>query len=446
MKKVVIGLILSFCICGIFAQSPKNVTQIQTKANQLTDTYYPELEKLYLHLHQNPEISFQEKNTSAKLASGLKALGYEVTSNIGGYGVVAVLKNGKGPTVMIRADMDALPLEEKTGLDYASKATTTDGDGHTVSTMHACGHDIHMSVLMGTAYNLMQLKSEWKGTLMLVCQPAEERSGGAIAMLKEGLFEKFPKPDYALSLHCNADMPAGKVGYKSGPALANVDMLDITIYGVGGHGAYPHTTIDPVVIGARLVMDLQTIVSREISPFEPAVVTVGSFHSGTKHNIISDEAVLQLTLRSYSDEVREQTIKAIERMAKHVALSAGVPEDKLPKLKLRQEYTPVTINHPELTQRLKKTAENTIGKENVTDAEPSMAGEDFGRYGRTEDKIPICMFWLGTVAPDKYEASLKSGEQLPSLHSPYFAPLPAPSIKTGVKTMTANALDLFLGK
>lgn len=432
-------LILSIHINAL-GQKSQTLTK---KINKIVEEKYNYLDKLYKYLHTNPEISFQEKNTSKRVAKELKQLGFEVTENFGGYGVVGVYKNGKGPTVMVRADMDALPVKELTGLPYASKKTTVDGLGNTVPVMHACGHDIHMSVLIGTAQTLIAMKSNWKGTLLFIGQPAEERSGGAIAMLKEGLFEKFPKPDYALSVHSSATLAAGKIGYKTGAALANVDMMDIFVYGEGGHGAYPHTTKDPIVLASRIVMSLQTIVSRVITPFEPAVVTVGAFNAGTKHNIIPGSAHLQLTLRSYNDEVRNKTISEIRRMVKYIALSAGIPENKLPKITLRAEYTPVTLNDKKLTQRLKRVAENTIGKNNVFYVPAVMAGEDFGRFGRTEDKIPICLFWVGTVDPKKVAAYNKAGKQLPSLHSAYFSPVPEPSIKTGVKTMTASVLDLL---
>lgn len=419
---------------------------LHKKINKITEGQYNYLDKLYKYLHTHPEISFQEKNTAKRVANELKQVGFEVTENFGGYGVVGVYKNGKGPTIMVRADMDALPVKEKTGLPYASTQTMKNGLGKTVPVMHACGHDIHMSVMIGAARSLIALKSQWKGTLLFIGQPAEERSGGAIAMLKQGLFKKFPKPDYALSLHSSATLEAGKVGYKPGPALANVDMVDIFVYGSGGHGAYPHTTKDPIVLASRIVLSLQTIVSRVISPFEPAVVTVGAFHAGTKHNIIPGSAHLQLTLRSYTDKVRNTTIAEIRRMVKHIALSAGIPNEKLPKIKLRDEYTPVTMNDQKLTLRLKKVATDLLGNQQVKDVDAVMAGEDFGRFGRTEDKIPICMFWLGTVAPQKVATYKKEGKQLPSLHSAFFAPVPEPSIKTGVKTLTASVLDLLNNK
>lgn len=444
MKKIYALLITNLILTLGIAQNKKNPNF--ESIEKLTQERYAYLDNLYKHLHTNPEISFQEKNTAKRLATELRDLGYEVTENFGGNGVVAVLKNGKGKTVMLRADMDALPLEEKTNLAYASKVTTTDDYGNKVNAMHACGHDVHMTVLIGTAHNLVKMKDKWQGTIVLICQPAEERSGGAKAMIAEGIFKKFPKPDYAIALHCNATLPAGKVGYCEGYALANVDMVDITVHGVGGHGAYPHTTIDPIILGTRIVMALQTIVSREISPTQPAVVTVGAFHAGTKGNIISDKAFLQLTLRSYTDEVRNKILESIKLKCKYIALSAGMPEDKLPEVKVLNESTFSTFNEIELTKRLSLVSKNILGENNVVATQPVMGGEDFGLFGRTEEKIPICIYWLGTVAPEKVSAAAEGGEPLPSLHSPFFAPLPEPSIKTGVKTMTASVLELLSKK
>lgn len=407
---------------------------------------YASLEKLYKHLHTNPELSFHEQKTAAKITQELKKLGFEVTKKVGGYGLVGMMKNGIGPTVLVRTDLDALPVEEKTGLDYASQLLVKDDEGNEMNVMHACGHDVHMTVFVGTARMLSQLKDQWRGTLVMIGQPAEERGAGAKAMLTDGLFINFPRPDYCLALHVNASMAAGKVGYCEGYALANVDAVDVYIRGVGGHGAYPHTTKDPIVIAAQVVLALQTIVSRQIKPIEPAVVTVGSIHGGTKHNIISDEVHLQLTLRSYSDKVRNQTIAAIERITKGIAVAAGIPEEKMPIVKVQDEYTPATYNDPGLTQRTAKIFRAALGNESVMEVEPVMGGEDFGRYGRVEPKIPISMFWLGTVEPEKIEESLQQGTTLPSLHSSLFAPVPKPTIKTGVKAMTAVVLDLLSKK
>ena len=410
---------------------------------QFIQGVYPELNNLYQHLHANPELSFQEKNTSAKIAGELKALGYTVTQQVGGYGLVGVLKNGEGPTVLIRTDLDALPIAEETGLPYASKALGKADDDQDVPVMQACGHDVHMTVFAGVAKALMQFKNNWQGTLVLIGQAAEERSGGAKAMLQEGLFTKFPKPDYVVALHTNAGLPAGQVGYTEGNIMANVDAVDITVRGIGGHGAVPNKAKDPVVLASQLVLALQTIVSREISPFEPAVVTVGSIRGGTSFNVIPDEVKLQLTLRSYSDEVRNNTIASIRRMGEGLARAAGLPEDRWPLVTIRDQFTPFTYNNIPLTRRLTASFQRVLGPANVVATPPSMVGEDFSFYGRTEAKIPICMFWLGTVDPKKIAESKATGKELSGLHSSKYAPLPEPTIKTGVLAMTTAVLDLF---
>jgi hippurate hydrolase len=321
-----------------------------------------------------------------------------------------------------------------------------DDTGKEVSVMHACGHDVHMTVFTGVAQTLMQFKNNWKGTIVLIGQPAEERSGGSIAMLNEGLYTRFPRPDYVLAYHVNSSLPAGKIGYTEGGIMASVDAVDVTIKGVGGHGAIPQSTKDPIVIAAQTVLALQTIVSREISPLEPAVVTVGSIQGGTQYNIIPDEVKMQLTLRSYSDDVRNQTIAAIKRITKGIAQAAGVPEDRLPTVQVREQYTPSNYNDIPLTQRLTKVITATLGQDNVVKTPPSMVGEDFSRYSRVEPAIPTCMFWLGAVDPKKIKESQQAGTELPSLHSALFAPLPEPAIKTGIQAMTAAVLDLFAGK
>lgn len=404
---------------------------------------YSYLEALYIHYHQNPELSFYEKETSRRMAEELQKIGFEVTEKVGGYGVVGVYKNGNGPTILVRADMDALPIVEETGKSYASTITTTDEQGKTVGVMHACGHDVHMTVWTGTARRLIDLKDQWSGTLVFIGQPAEERAGGAKAMLGDGLFERFPLPDYAIALHVNSNLAAGKVGYCPGFTMANVDMMDITVYGEGGHGAYPHTTKDPVILAARIVVALQTIVSREISPLEPAVVTVGAINGGTKGNVIPNEVQLQLTMRSYSDEVRNAIIEKIERICIGVAISAGLEEDQYPKIVLRDEFTPATYNQPALTGRLANVFQEALGEANVVETSPVMGGEDFSMYGRTKQEVPIMMFWLGAVEPTKVEAAAKGEVNLPSLHNSGFAPEPRASIKTGVLAMTAAALALL---
>ena len=404
----------------------------------------PEIEKLYLDLHQSPELSYHEKQTGQKIAKQLQQLGFTVTDNVGGYGVVGIYENGDGPTIMIRTDTDGLPIVEQTGKPYASKVTVTNDTGATVGVMHGCGHDIHMSSFIGTAQQLMTHKDQWQGTLMMVAQPAEEVGGGAKAMLKEGLFTKYPTPDHVIGLHVSASVPAGKVSMKTEYKMASVDSVDITVKGKGGHGAYPHTTIDPVVIASRIVLALQTITSRELSPLEPSVITVGSIHGGSKHNVISDEVKLQLTLRSYNPEVRLQQIAAIKRISKGIALSAGLDESLAPEVYVHEdESIPSTYNNPAQTNLVRSAIANAIGEENVLETEAVMAGEDFGLYGRTEQHVPITLFWLGGVEPSQYDAAMQSGATLPSLHSSKFAPDYKKALPTGITAMSNAAVALF---
>ncbi len=412
-----------------------------------TASHAEDLNKLYRYLHANPELSLMETKTAALLAGKLKDLGFEVTEKVGGTGVVAVMKNGAGPTVMIRADMDALPVKEQTGVSYASKVITKNRDGIEKSAMHACGHDIHMTVLIGTAERMVAQKADWSGTLVLILQPAEELGLGAGMMLKDGLFKRFPRPDYNLALHDNSSMASGTVGIVPGYALANVDSVDITVRGIGGHGAYPHTTKDPIVLASQMVLAFQTIISRETSPLESAVLTVGSIHGGTKHNIISDEVKLQLTLRSYKDDVRMNTINSIKRIADGLGRAAGLPDDKLPIVTVRdKEFTPATYNNPELAEMVSKSIGAEIGADNVLEMSPVMGGEDFGAFGRVEPKIPSFLFWLGAVDPKVIAKAKKDGTTLPSLHSPFYAPDYKPTIETGVAAMSAAAIDLLQDK
>ena len=405
------------------------------------DALYPELEKFYVDLHQNPELSFHEEKTAAKLAERLRALGYEVATGVGKTGVVAVMKNGKGPTVLVRADMDALPVEEKTGLAYASTVTTKNDAGETVHVMHACGHDVHVTSLVGAATLLAKAKARWRGTLVLIGQPAEEGGGGAQAMIHDGLLTRFPKPDFAIALHDSASYPAGRIGVTSGYALANSDAADITIYGRGGHGSAPQSTVDPVVIAARTVVALQTIVSREIDPQEPAVVTVGSIHGGTKHNIIPDEVKLQLTIRSYSEATRRRLHAAIARIAKAEAAAAGAPKE--PLVTINEGYN-ATYNDPALSKRLIAAFAAAFGKDRVVESRPIMGAEDFGDIGKAAG-VPSVIFWVGGVERAKYEAAQGDVTKLPSLHSSLWAPDKEPTLKTGAAALTVGALDL-LGK
>ncbi|MBI4851839.1 MAG: amidohydrolase [Acidobacteria bacterium] len=443
MKKLLVLLALL-----VFFSNSANAQQALDK---MIEQDLPSLVNTYQKLHANPELSHKEEKTSTFIAEELRKLGYEVTERVGkyerteltGYGIVALLKNGSGPTVLIRADMDALPIEEKTGLPFASKVKAKNDLGEEVFVMHGCGHDIHMTSFLGTAKMLVTLKNQWRGTLMLVGQPAEERGTGAKAMLNDGLYSRFPKPNYVLALHDSANLEAGKVGYTEGYSLANVNSVNITVRGLGGHGAYPHTTKDPVVLAAQIILGLQTIVSRENSPLDPAVVTVGSINGGTKHNIIPDEVKLQLTVRTYKEEVRQRVLSSIERITKGIALAAGVPENRLPIVEVVEtEFTPATFNNPELSRRISSAFEKALGKENVVKLDPVMGGEDFGRFN-LNDQIPGFIFWLGAVEPSKVAKSRAEATPLPSLHSSQFAPMAEPTIFTGVKAMTLAALELL---
>lgn len=404
------------------------------------DGVYPQVESLYEDLHRNPELSLHEEKTAAKMADQLRKLGFDVTTGVGGTGVVGVLKNGAGPTVMIRAELDALPVPEKTGLAYASHVTTHDDRGVEVPVMHACGHDLHMSVGIGTAALLAQNKNRWRGTFIFVGQPAEERIMGASAMLKDGLFTRFPRPDYVIALHDTDSLPAGKVGYTSGYSHTNASSVNVTIFGRGGHGASPQKTVDPIVIAARTIVAWQTIVSREVDPRDSAVITVGSIHGGTKHNIIPDEVQMQLTVRSYKDEVQKHLISAIERVVDGEAEAAGA--DKKPVVKVVENVAAV-YNDPKLTQRVVSALQQTIGKENVVEEPPITPSDDFAEYGQAG--VPEFMFGLGAVEPAKFAAAQKSGEVLPGPHSPYFAPDREASLRTGILTESAAMLEL-LGK
>jgi amidohydrolase len=402
------------------------------------DALAPDLTAFYRELHQSPELSLQEEKTAGKLAERMRALGFEVTPKVGGHGVVAVLRNGKGPTVLLRTDMDGLPVEEKTGLPYASQMKTTDANGQSVSVMHACGHDVHMTAWLGTATLLSRSKERWRGTLVMVGQPAEEQGIGARRMLEDGLFHRFPKPDFALALHDLATAPSGTVEYVPGYAMANVDSVDITLYGKGGHGAFPHATVDPIVLAARTVMALQTIVSREKSPLEPAVITVGSIHGGTQHNIIPDQVKLQLTVRSFKPEVRKQLLTAIERVVNAEAQVSGAP--RKPDVSVTGG-TSATYNDPELTKRLVGAVSKALGAANVHESQPLMGGEDFSAYGLAG--VPSAMLWVGAVEPKRYAKATAAGEPLPSLHSSLFAPDADRTVRTGVTSLTTSALELL---
>lgn len=446
------SLLKKALLLSLLVTLPKTIATAQQTLDSIIDRDIAALVATYKTLHAAPELSHYEEKTSALIAKELRALGYTVTEGVGkyskpewkGYGVVGVMKNGAGPTVLVRSDLDGLPVVEKTGLPYASKVRTKNDAGQEVGVMHACGHDIHMASLLGTARVLAELKDQWRGTLVLIGQPAEEATDGAKAMLDDGLYEKIPRPDYALALHDSSDMEAGMVGVTPGFALANATRVEITVRGIGGHGSRPEVTKDPIVLASQIVLALQTIVSREVAPIDPAVVTVGSFHGGTRANIISDEVKLELTIRSYKEEVRQKILASIERIAKGTALAAGVPSELTPVVKVAEtEAAPATYNNPELTDRLTAVFTRLLGKEKVISVDPVMGAEDFGRFALEGNQIPAVMFWLGAADPAVLAESKRTGKPVPSLHSPIFAPLPEPTIRTGVKAMTAAVLELM---
>ncbi|HME89276.1 MAG TPA: amidohydrolase [Chthoniobacterales bacterium] len=411
----------------------------------------PSLLAIYKDIHAHPELSTREERTAALVAKELRAVGCEVTENFGKYddpklkcyGVIGIMKNGAGPLVLVRTDMDALPVEEDTGLPYASKVTAKDDNGREVHVMHACGHDAHMSAFIGTARLLQRMKDQWSGTIMFVGQPAEEAVGGARAMLKAGLYNRFGKPDFALGFHDKADLQTGHIGVTPGYTYANVDSVNLTVRGEGGHGAYPHKTKDPVVLSAEIINALQTIASRENNPLDPIVVTVGSIHGGTKHNIIPDDVKMQLTVRTYKSEVRDRVLKAIDQIAKGCATAAGVPADRMPIFEIQNDGLPATYNNPDLTKRLVEVWKKVLGPENVDIVDSTMGGEDFAEYSLPDHSIPAVDFHIGAVDPDKIAQFKKEGKELPSLHSSKFAPVPEPTIRVGIIGMTSAVLDLM---
>ena len=405
----------------------------------------PALMELYRDLHAHPELSFEEHKTAAKLAVRMRKLGFEVTEKVGRTGVVSVMRNGDGPTVLLRADMDGLPVIEQTGLPFASKEMATPASGVTTGVMHACGHDTHMTGFIGAAQLLAERKDQWQGTLVMILQPAEELGLGALAMLDDGLYERFPKPDYAVAFHdAAAPFPAGTIGFTPGYALANVDSVDITVKGVGGHGAYPHTTKDPIVLASAIVMRLQTLVSREKSPLEPAVITVGSFHSGAKHNIISDEAKLQLTVRSYSDESRQQLLEGIKRVARGEAITAGLPEELMPVVTVEEPYTPSTFNDPEFSTSVAASFRERFGDDQVMQWPAVMGGEDFSQFRRADpENVESFIFWISGTPQGMLDAMKNEGKPLPSLHSPFWAPDAERVIAVGAEALAASALKLM---
>jgi hippurate hydrolase len=424
----------------------------QQTPQSLADAELPSLLTIYKDIHTHPELSGHEERTAALIAKELRTAGCQVTEHLGkyensklkGYGVVGVMKNGDGPTVLVRTDMDALPVEEETGLPYASKTVAQNDEGKDVHVMHACGHDAHMAAFIGTARALAKLKDQWHGTIVFVAQPAEETGNGARALLKDGLYEKFGKPNFALGFHDKADLETGHIGVTEGYTYANVDSVDVTVRGVGGHGAYPHKTKDPIVLAAEMINDWQTIASRENNPLDPIVVTVGSIHGGTKHNNIPDEVKMQLTVRTYKSDVRERVLAAINQIAKGCATAAGFPLERAPIVTVRKdEFCPATYNNPELTKRLVAVWKASLGNENIKIVDPTMGGEDFSEYSLPDHSIPAVDFHIGAVEPAKIAEYKQAGKELPSLHSSKFAPVPEPTIRVGIIGMTSAVLELM---
>jgi hippurate hydrolase len=445
MKIVMLPLVCSwlvFAVSGFAQQTPQS----------LADAELPSLLGIYKDLHSHPELSGHEERTAALVAKELRAAGCQVTEHVGkyensklkAYGVVGVMKNGDGPTVLVRTDTDALPVEEETGLPYASKVVVKNDDGRDVHVMHACGHDTHIAAFIGTARSLGKLKDQWHGTIVFVAQPAEEIGTGARSLLKDGLYDRFGKPNFALGFHDKADIPAGHIGVTEGYTSANVDFVDVTVRGIGGHGAYPHKVKDPIVLAAEIINTWQTIVSRENNPLDPVVLTVGSIHGGTKHNIIPDEVKMQLTVRTYKPQVRERVLADIDRIAKGCAAAAGMPAELAPIVSVSKDpNTIAAYNNPELTKRLVAIWKKSLGDENVEMVDPTMGGDDFSEYSLPDHSIPAVYFHFGAVDPAKIAEYKQGGKELPTLHSSKFAPVPEPTIRTGVIGMTTAVLDLM---
>ena len=445
MKIRLLPVLLSSILSGGFAFA-------QQTPQSRADAELPSLLTIYKDVHSHPELSGHEERTAALVAKELKAADCEVTEHFGtyddpklkAYGVIGVMKNGDGPTVLVRTDMDALPVEEETGLPYASKVVAKSDEGKDVHVMHACGHDTHIAAFIGTVRALAKLKGQWRGTIVFVAQPAEEIGTGARALLKDGLYDRFGKPNAALGFHDKADLQTGHIGVTEGYTSANVDSVDVTVRGVGGHGAYPHKIKDPIVLAAEIINAWQTIASRENNPLDPIVVTVGSIHGGTKRNIIPDEVKMQLTVRTYKKEVRDKALAAIDRIAREIAAAAGIPPERAPIVTVRKdEVCPAMYNDPELTKRMVSVWKKTLGDDNVEIVDPTMGGEDFSEYGLPDHSIPAVNFHFGAVDPAKIAEYKKEGKELPSLHSSKFAPVPEPTIRVGIIGMTSAVLELM---
>ncbi|HEU5245815.1 MAG TPA: amidohydrolase [Candidatus Udaeobacter sp.] len=443
---------MKVCSLSIAASIVATYAFAQQPVENIAESELPSLLAVYKDIHSHPELSAHEERTSAIIAKELRAAGCEVREHFGiydkpnlkGYGVIGLMKNGEGPKVLVRTDMDALPVEEQTGLPYASKVTATDEEGKDVHVMHACGHDAHMAAFIGTVRALKRLKDQWHGTIMFVGQPAEETLNGARALLKGGLYDQFGKPDFALGYHDNSFLETGKIAVCEGYSYASADFVNITVQGVGGHGALPHTTKDPIVLSAEIINALQTIASRENNPLDPVVVTVGSIHGGTKHNIIPDEVKMQINVRTYKPDVRDRVLAAIDRIAKGIAIAAGIPAERAPIVEvLRDQFAPATYNNPDLTRRLVVVWKKALGADKVEKSDPMMVTEDFSEYSLPDHSIPACDFFIGAVDPAKIAESRKTGAPLPSVHSSKFAPVPEPTIRVGIIGMTSAVLELM---
>ncbi|MBN8785977.1 MAG: amidohydrolase [Terrimonas sp.] len=435
-SSLVAGLLMS-CLT-VFSQ-PGN----QARITGLLNKEYDGLVDLYRHLHTNPELSLQEKETAARMAKELVAAGFEVTTSVGGYGVVGVLRNGQGKTILVRTDMDALPIAEQTNVPYASRVQAKDEKGNPVPVMHACGHDMHMAVWTGVARIVSQLKSTWKGTLVFIAQPAEETGVGALHMIEDGLFTKFPEPDYALALHVNSAVEAGKIGFCPGYSLANIDNLDITVKGKGGHGASPYTTIDPIMIASKLVLAFQDIVGREVPAVEPAVISVGTIHGGTSSNSIPDRVQIQVTVRSLNPDIQRKLIESIKRTCEGIAHSCGAKPEDYPVVEIIKPGLPAVFNDITLSEKLSAYLKTVLGNENVLLLGPEMFGEDFSRYGSTKANIPSVLYSVGAVSKEDMKAEAEGKIKLPSTHSPLFIPDTEPALRTGVISMSSAILYLL---
>jgi hippurate hydrolase len=437
MKILTTALLATMLVSHVHTVSASDIT------SKVEADYQQHLEPLWDHFHRNPELSLMETKTAKRLAHELESVGFEVTGNVGGTGIVAMMKNGAGPLVMVRADMDGLPVKEQSGLANESQAMMTDWDGNEVSVMHACGHDVHITSLVGTARYMASIKDQWSGTLMLIGQPAEERGPGASAMMADNLWERFGQPDYALAFHVDADSVAGKITIDESSPYAGSDSVDIVVHGIGAHGAYPHQGKDPIIIATQIINGLQTIVSRELAPRDAGVITVGSFHAGTKHNIIPETAHLQLTVRSLNPRVRKQLLDAIERVAIGTAKTAGLADNKMPEVTVSKEAYPPTFNDKQLAQRLKLLLAAKMGNEKLVEpAESGMGAEDFGFF-TTDPYIPSVYFSVGGTPKEDFERAKAGGAPVPSHHSPQFKISPAPSIKAGVEATIHSLLDLM---